>query len=95
MYVITVSLSVKEMHHTEFLREMLLNARQSRDLEPGCRRFDVAASVDDTCSVFLYELYESEADFEAHLRMEHYHRFDEATRDWITSKVVNRFHLCD
>jgi quinol monooxygenase YgiN len=93
MYVITVALGVKPAREEAFSREIIRNAKLSLELEPGCHRFDVAVAIENRGSVFLYELYENEAAFHEHLRTQHYRNFDEVTREWITSKVVNRFEL--
>ena len=52
------------------------NSRQSARLEPGCLRFDVVEPHGDEDMVLLYEIYRDRAAFEAHLRSEHYARFD-------------------
>ena len=93
MYVITVSFDIDPAYYAEFLREMCANARQSRELEPGCITFDVCEETDKPCGVFLYEVYESKAAFEAHLKSLHFLRFDQIVRSWVKQKVVKSYQL--
>jgi quinol monooxygenase YgiN len=44
----------------------------------GCRQFDVCESADGS-QIFLYEIYDSEAAFKAHLATDHFVRFNELT----------------
>jgi len=91
MYVITVTFHVKPAHREEFLREMRMNAASSLRLEPGCRHFDVCVSPRDPCTVFLYELYDDRAAFDAHLASDHFQAFNRVTAGWIESKEVLDF----
>ena len=72
---------------------MLDNARQSLALEPGCKQFDVAEDPDEKHKIFLYEVYDDEAAFEAHKTYPHYLEFCQHADPLTTSKVVNKFHL--
>jgi len=69
------------------------NARTSCRLEPGCRRFDVLVSRTRADTILLYEIYDSRAEFEAHLIAPHYVSFDQATAGMVRSKVVQDFTL--
>ena len=91
MYVITVTFQVKPAHVPEFLREIRINAANSLRLEPGCRHFDVCVSPRDARTVFLYELYDDRAAFDAHLASDHFQAFNRLTADWIESKEVLDF----
>ncbi|MDH4181203.1 MAG: antibiotic biosynthesis monooxygenase [Betaproteobacteria bacterium] len=87
MLVVTVVFEPKPEHAPAFRAAMLDNARASRETEPGCRQFDVC--VDPASgTIFLYELYDDRAAFEAHMRTAHFLAFDAATRDWIARKDV-------
>ena len=95
MLVVTVDFVVAADFIDAFRAEMLGNARASSLHEPGCRRFDVAYSDEDRSKVFLYELYDDLAAFEAHQRTEHFRQFDARTSDWVISKVARTFRLVD
>ena len=69
------------------------NARLSKALEPGCKRFDVLRPNDGTSQIVLYELYQSSEDFQDHLVRPHFVAFDEATRSMVIDKRVERFEL--
>ena len=43
-------------------------------LEPGCRKFFVSRSRDDSDHFFLYEEYDDEAAFDTHTRTPHFER---------------------
>lgn len=91
MYIVTVEFDVDPRFIAPFMQAMLENARNSKALEAGCRQFDVCSAEDDSTKVFLYEVYDDRAAFEAHLSTEHYKAFDTRVCEWVTSKRV-RFY---
>lgn len=90
MYVITVELRVEPQHHDMLLEMISENARASARDEPGCRQFDVCVDEADPGFVFLYEIYDDEAAFEAHQRTPHYARFNEMSRELLQRKETRR-----
>jgi quinol monooxygenase YgiN len=64
------------------------NARTSAQAEPGCRRFDVVEPRDESDRVVLYEIYDDEAAFGAHMRSPHYARFDVESAPLVIGKSV-------
>jgi len=44
-----------------------------------CRQFDVCVSASHSNGVFLYEVYDSKAAFDAHLASAHFRQFTEST----------------
>ena len=88
MYVVAVDFAIKPERLKEFMPLMLENARQSRDIEPGCRQFDVCANPGRREAVFLYEIYDDRKAFETHLASAHFKRFDAAARDMIAARSV-------
>ncbi len=90
MLVVTVVFEPKPEHAAAFRVAMLDNARESRESEPGCRQFDVCVDP-ATGTIFLYELYDDRAAFEAHMRSEHFLRFDATVRDWTARKDVRLY----
>jgi (4S)-4-hydroxy-5-phosphonooxypentane-2,3-dione isomerase len=91
MYVVTVNFQVKPECRKDFMVGMLANARASLDLEEACLQFDVCVASDDDCSVFLYEIYRSEADFDLHLGMQHFLAFNAASSAQVESKSVRTY----
>ena len=67
MYVVTVEFTIHAEHRARFMTLMLGNARRSRTDEPGCRQFDVCIDDARADEVFLYEIYDDRAAFDAHL----------------------------
>ena len=88
MYVITVEFEIEAAHLAAFLPLMSQNAEASVRDEPGCRQFDVCHDPDNPNHIFLYELYDVRAAFDAHLATPHFIAFDAATSGMITSKTV-------
>lgn len=89
MYIVTVTFKVKPAHRAAFMPAMLANASESLLQEPDCHQFDVCVSPDDPNRIFLYEVYESEGAFQAHLAMPHFKAFSQRTADWVESKAVH------
>jgi len=91
MYVIIVDFEIQPGRLAEFMPLMTGNAAASLRDEPGCRQFDVCQNPEAPHMIFLYEVYDDRAAFEAHLRMPHFRSFDSATADMIISKTVRSF----
>lgn len=91
MFVVTVTFRLKPGHEAEFLKIMRENARASLANEPGCRRFDICLDPDDPTVVFLYELYDDAAAFDAHQGMPHFAATGEAAGPLTAEKTVRCF----
>ena len=91
MFVVTVLFSIKPAHVDEFMAAMLANASTSLQDEPGCQQFDVCQSGTDDAGVFLYEVYDSQADFERHLVTPHFLAFSQQTALWVQAKAVQTY----
>lgn len=94
-YVVTVEFEIHPQHLGAFLPLLRENARLSRELEPGCRQFDVCTDPSRPHAVFLYERYCHRAAFEAHLASSHYLAFDAAVRGMIAAKAVRSLQRVD
>lgn len=82
MYVVCVSVHVKEERVDPFIAAVLENARNTRR-EPGNLRFDVLQQEQDPARFTLYEAYRSADDFAAHQRTPHYLEWKEKVADWM------------
>ncbi len=82
MYVIIAPIQIKQGYKTEFIEAMLEDARGSVDNEPGCLRFDVIQDAGDPNRIWLYEVYQDEAAFEAHLQSPHLIKWRDTVKDW-------------
>jgi autoinducer 2-degrading protein len=93
MYVVAVDFVIHPDKVSEFRTAMLWNALQSETLEPGCQQFDVCQSAQNPTQFFLYELYDNEAAFEAHLASAHYQVFNAQVGSWVADKQVKKLTL--
>ena len=91
MYVVTVLFTIHAAHWDAFTKAMHHNAQTSLAIEPGCRQFDVCVGAPGQCSVFLYEVYQSQAAFAAHLAASHFLQFNAQTAPWVIDKQVRTF----
>ena len=80
MYVVSVTVWVKESFEGPFVEATLDNARNTR-AEPGNVRFDVSRCIDEPTRFLLYEVYKTPEDFKAHQRTEHYLRWKQGVAD--------------
>jgi autoinducer 2-degrading protein len=92
-YVITVDFQLHPGTLAQFLPLMLDNAEKSRTLEPGCHRFDVLVPASEGDRVFLYEIYQDEAAFQAHLKTGHFSEFDAASRPYVKDKRIGKLWI--
>ena len=91
-YVVTVVFRARAENRDAFRAAMIENATASRTVEPGCRQFDVCETADGS-EIFLYEVYDDEAAFKAHLATDHFRHFDATVKPWLEAKHVLSFRL--
>lgn len=93
-FVILARFHIGPGRRGEFLDLVGRNAAASVADEPGCRCFDVltdAGGAED--HVILYEIYDSQAPFDAHLALPHFAAFRAATEGMVLSSSVERLNL--
>lgn len=71
LYVVCVTVYVKEENQEEFTKATLENAKNTRE-ESLNLRFDVLQCLDDPNRFFLYEVYKDESGFVSHKETDHY-----------------------
>ena len=81
MFVILVPVQIKPGSKDQFVEAIIGDAKGSLDNEPGCQRFDVIQDKGDANRIWLYEVYDDEAAFQAHLETPHFIKFRDATAD--------------
>jgi autoinducer 2-degrading protein len=91
MFIVTVLFKIHAAHWDAFMTAMHHNAQTSLAIEPGCRQFDVCEGEPGQCTVFLYEVYDTQADFTAHLDAAHFLQFNVETAAWVADKKVQTF----
>jgi len=87
-YVITVDFQVKPESRDAFLKLIRENAVLSLRNEKGCRHFDVCIPLDSAPRVFLYEIYDDETAFKAHLETPHYKSFAAAAAPMVQDRKI-------
>lgn len=92
-FVITVDFVLKPGAMAAFRKLIDRNARDSCADEPGCRRFDVLVPTDSGDKVFLYEIYDDRAAFDAHLKTRHFEVFNHESEALVISKTVAQYNL--
>jgi quinol monooxygenase YgiN len=92
-FVITVDFTLKPGAMAAFRKLIDKNARDSCADEPGCRRFDVLAPTDVADQIFLYEIYDDRAAFDAHLKTAHFAAFNRESEALVISKKVAQYNL--
>ena len=88
MFVVCVEFEIIPRHLDDFLLAMRKNAAQSHALEAGCQQFDVCQDQQNPNTIFLYEIYDDEAAFEAHKAAPHYHEFNHSIDGMVVKKSV-------
>lgn len=87
-FVIVAEFEIRPGSLERFVELACTDAAESVAKEPGCRQFDVTVDGDDR--VVLYEVYDDEAAFDAHLRTPHLETFKNAIDDLVTGRRVQR-----
>ena len=92
-YTIIVEFDLKAGALARFHDLVVANANASRRDEPGCQRFDVLVPEDAADKVVLYEIYDDEAAFQAHLASDHYKVFAGAIEGLEAGRRIHRYRL--
>jgi quinol monooxygenase YgiN len=93
MFVVVVFFEARPEHVADFKSSILENAAASVRDEPGCRQFDVAQDAGHPEQFFLYEIYDDEAAFKAHIETAHFKSFDAASAAWVADKKVMTYGI--
>jgi (4S)-4-hydroxy-5-phosphonooxypentane-2,3-dione isomerase len=54
--------------------------------EPGCHEFNITVSPKDPNHVFIFEVYDNAAAFEAHRATDHFKKYAAATKDMVAKR---------
>ena len=92
-YVIAVDFRLHPGKRAAFRKLIDVNARASARDEPGCRRFDVLEPKGEPDHVFLYEIYDDRAAFEAHLKTPHFAVFDRESASLVAGRAITEYAL--
>jgi quinol monooxygenase YgiN len=89
-FVIIAEFEVKADKLEQFLELAGTDASQSVAVEPGCQQFDVTLDREQPARVLLYEVYDDEAAFDAHLQTPHLAAFRSGIENLVVSRQVRR-----
>lgn len=92
MFALAVTFDLDPSRVDVFKVAVLKNAKTSLAQEPGCRQFDVCLDAARSAEVFLYEVYDDEAAFNAHKASPHFANFESAIEGIVTDKDVRIFN---
>jgi len=59
--------------------------------EPGCHEFNITVSPKDPNHVFLFEVYDNAAAFEAHRATDHFKKYAATTKDMVAKRDARMF----
>lgn len=91
--VILVEFRLKPGTRERFLAAVEPDAKASVGREPGCRRFDVLVPEGEADVVWLYEIYDDAAAFDAHMETPHLKEFQTAIEPIVESATIRRCAL--
>ncbi len=89
--VIIAEFDVRPGAFDAFLAAALVDAEAALRDEPGCRRFDVLTPDGGGDKVVLYEIYDDDAAFAAHLETPHFAAFRDAIADLEEKRQVGKY----
>ncbi len=92
-YVVLAQFEVKAGQLAHMVEAAKIDAKASVANEPGCHRFDVLVPHDGADRVALYEIYEDEAAFQAHLETPHLKAFRDAIGPLIENRRIDTFEV--
>lgn len=95
MFVVAVFIEAQRGHADALRSALVALAAEARANERGCQHFDVSADPLDSASFLVYQVFDSEAAFNAHHELEHYARFASQIEPWVASKRSLTYTLLD
>lgn len=94
-YVVIADFQVKPGRLEEFVETAKVDAAASVTNEPGCHRFDVNTPREGSDRVILYEIYENESAFNAHLETSHLKAFREGIATLVADRNITPCHVTE
>lgn len=89
-FAVVVDFDIAPDRAEEFREAIVVQARNSLELEDGCHRFDVFRDSQTEATFVLYELYDDEAAFELHLKTDHFRAFDAHVKPMVRARTIRR-----
>jgi (4S)-4-hydroxy-5-phosphonooxypentane-2,3-dione isomerase len=89
LFAITVVVRVKPDRREEFLSAIGRQGDASRELEPGCLRFELLESRDDPLEFLIFEVYDTPDDYHsAHRETPHYAEWTQVAAEVLEGERV-------
>ena len=88
LYINAVDLDINPADIDKFLAAPKANGAAAVQ-EPGCREFNITVSQKDPNHVFVFEVYESAAAFDAHLNTDHFRKYAATAKDIVAKREVH------
>lgn len=95
MFVVAVFYDAKPGCIDRLRSALVAQAAEARANTRGCQQYDVSQDPIDAGAFMLYEVFDSEAAFNAHHELERYARFASEVEPWVASKRILTFHRLD
>ena len=95
MLALVVQLRIRTGAMPAFLDIVRAHAVRSKELEPGCLRFDVLRPEGSADEVVLYELYRDQAALDAHRGSEHMADYRGRSGDLVAERSVSVCELLE
>jgi quinol monooxygenase YgiN len=92
--VVLVDFLVKSSFVARFRDLIAANAKTSLESEVGCTRFDVLCDPAEPRRFILYEIYDDEDAFAAHLTSSHYQSFASAIDNQVDQRTITHLAFC-
>ena len=89
-YAIFVEVTVQPAVFAECIALTRAAATRNVAEDPGCRQIDVSVKADGDPTIYLYEVYDDLAAFDAHLKTPGFMAWREATRAMVTGMRMTR-----
>jgi (4S)-4-hydroxy-5-phosphonooxypentane-2,3-dione isomerase len=85
LYINAVDIDVVPGHIDNYLDALNENGAASVH-EPGCREFNITVSQKDKNHVFVFEVYDNAAAWEAHRQTDHFKKYATTTKDMVAKR---------
>lgn len=94
-FVVLAQFRIKPGKRERFVELATTDAEAAVANEPGCRRFDVMVPHESSQRVVLYEIYDDQAAFDAHLKTPHLAAFRKGIAELIDDRRIETFEVLE
>jgi autoinducer 2-degrading protein len=89
LYINAVAIDVAPGQIENYLAAIKEVGAATIKTESGCSEFDITVSQKDPNHVFVFEVYENAAAFDAHLKSDHYKKYAATAKDIVAKREVH------